>query len=61
MLCVVGKFLVSSILMGGDCGLNRHATGGSIPGLLPRLSDAQLNVTQSINNNGHVRHSRARL
>jgi len=31
-----------------------HATGGSIPGLLPRLSDAQLNVTQSINNTGNM-------
>jgi hypothetical protein len=33
----------------------RHATGGSIPGLLPRSSDTQLNVTQSINNTGNVR------
>src|SRR6266481_1990360 len=35
----------------------RYATGGSIPGLLPRLSDQQLNVSQSINNTGNVRHS----
>ena len=33
---------------------HRHATGGSIPGLLPRLSDQELNVTQSINNTGNV-------
>ena len=32
----------------------RQATGGSIPNLLPRLSDAELNVTQSINNTGNV-------
>ena len=32
----------------------RLATGGSIPNLLPRLSDAELNVTQSINNTGNV-------
>ncbi|KAF7365668.1 Trehalase [Mycena venus] len=32
-----------------------HATGGEIPGLLPRLSDAELNVTQSANNTGNVR------
>ncbi|KXN82841.1 Trehalase [Leucoagaricus sp. SymC.cos] len=31
-----------------------HATGGSIEGILPRLSDAELNVTQSINNNGNM-------
>ncbi|GBE85141.1 glycoside hydrolase family 37 protein [Sparassis crispa] len=31
-----------------------HATGGSIPGVLPRLSDAELNVTQSINNTGNI-------
>lgn len=35
----------------------RHATGGSILGLLPKLSDQQLNVTQSINNTGNVRRS----
>jgi alpha,alpha-trehalase len=35
----------------------RHATGGSISGLLPRLSDQQLNVSQSINNTGNVRYS----
>jgi alpha,alpha-trehalase len=31
-----------------------HATGGSIPGILPRLSDQELNVTQSVNNTGNV-------
>ena len=33
----------------------RHATGGSIPGVLDRLSDEELNVTQSVNNTGNVR------
>ncbi len=32
-----------------------HATGGQIPGVLPRLSDQELNVTQSVNNTGNVR------
>lgn len=32
----------------------RHATGGSIPNLLPRLSDQELNVTQSQTNDGNV-------
>ena len=32
----------------------RHATGGSIPNILPRLSDQELNVTQSVNNTGNV-------
>ncbi|KAJ6624408.1 trehalase [Mycena sp. CBHHK59/15] len=31
-----------------------HATGGSIPGVLPRLSDAELNVTQSTTNTGNM-------
>ncbi|KAJ7162885.1 trehalase [Mycena filopes] len=31
-----------------------HATGGEIPGLLPRLSDAELNVTQSAGNTGNM-------
>ncbi|KAG7444163.1 glycoside hydrolase [Guyanagaster necrorhizus] len=31
-----------------------HATGGEIPGILPRLSDAELNVTQSVNNTGNM-------
>ncbi|OCH84124.1 glycoside hydrolase family 37 protein [Obba rivulosa] len=31
-----------------------HATGGSIPGVLPRLSDQELNVTQSANNTGNM-------
>ena len=34
-----------------------HATGGAIQGLLPRLSDQELNVTQSQNNTGNVRPS----
>ncbi|KAI0345565.1 glycoside hydrolase [Trametopsis cervina] len=31
-----------------------HATGGSIPNIVPRLSDAELNVTQSVNNTGNM-------
>ncbi|GJE92605.1 glycoside hydrolase family 37 protein [Phanerochaete sordida] len=31
-----------------------HATGGSIPNILPRLSDQELNVTQSVNNTGNM-------
>ncbi|KAK7025562.1 hypothetical protein VNI00_015915 [Paramarasmius palmivorus] len=31
-----------------------RATGGSIDGVLPRLSDAELNVTQSVNQNGNI-------
>ncbi|KAG9308845.1 glycoside hydrolase family 37 protein [Chiua virens] len=31
-----------------------HATGGSIPGLLPQLPPAQLNLTGSINNTGSM-------
>ncbi|KAI0365322.1 glycoside hydrolase [Pilatotrama ljubarskyi] len=31
-----------------------HATGGEIPNLLPRLSDQELNVTQSVNNTGNM-------
>ncbi|KAG7088886.1 hypothetical protein E1B28_012833 [Marasmius oreades] len=31
-----------------------HATGGSIPGILPKLSDAELNVTQSVGNTGNM-------
>ena len=45
---------VRLLFKGGDLPLNRHATGGSIPGVVPRLSDAELNVTQSINNTGNV-------
>lgn len=33
----------------------RHATGGELPGILPRLSDDELNVTLSQNNTGNVR------
>lgn len=32
-----------------------YATGGSIPDLLPRRSDQQLNLTGSLNNTGNVR------
>jgi alpha,alpha-trehalase len=31
-----------------------RATGGSIPGVVPRISDAELNVTGSIGNTGNV-------
>ncbi|KAJ3558853.1 hypothetical protein NP233_g11413 [Leucocoprinus birnbaumii] len=31
-----------------------RATGGSIPGVVQRLSDAELNVTQSVNNTGNM-------
>lgn len=31
-----------------------HATGGEIPSILPRLSDQELNVTQSVNNTGNM-------
>ncbi|KAJ7268041.1 trehalase [Mycena rebaudengoi] len=31
-----------------------HATGGEIPGVLPRLSDAELGVTQSTTNTGNA-------
>ncbi|OJT12984.1 Trehalase [Trametes pubescens] len=31
-----------------------HATGGQIPNLLPRLSDQELNVTQSVTNTGNM-------
>ncbi|KAJ7683028.1 Six-hairpin glycosidase-like protein [Mycena rosella] len=44
-----GPFLVTE----GDL-MFRHATGGSIPGLLPRLSDKELNVTQSTSNTGNM-------
>ena len=38
-----------------------HATGGSIPGLLPQLPDSELNVTGSIGNTGNVCIFRLRL
>ncbi|TCD65786.1 hypothetical protein EIP91_002225 [Steccherinum ochraceum] len=31
-----------------------HATGGSIPGVVDRLSDQELNITQSVNNTGNM-------
>ena len=34
--------------------LARYSTGGSIPNLLPQLTDQQLNVSQSIGNTGNV-------
>jgi alpha,alpha-trehalase len=37
-----------------SCLCSWHATGGTLPGLLPRLSNAQLNVTGSINNTGNM-------
>jgi hypothetical protein len=33
---------------------SRQATGGSIPNILARLSNAELNVTQSTTNNGNM-------
>ena len=39
----------------------RHATGGQIPGVLPRLSDAELNVTLSQNNTGNVSDARTHI
>jgi len=33
---------------------NWYATGGSLPGLLPRLPDTTLNITHSIGQNGHL-------
>ena len=38
------------------CHFCRQATGGSIPNVLPRLSDQELNVTQSVTNTGNVSH-----
>ncbi|TFK27682.1 trehalase [Coprinopsis marcescibilis] len=31
-----------------------HATGGAIEGILPRLSEAELRITQSVDQNGHM-------
>ncbi|KDQ62129.1 glycoside hydrolase family 37 protein [Jaapia argillacea MUCL 33604] len=44
--------LANRFFAGGLC--SWHATGGSLPGILPRLSDAELNVTQSVNNTGNM-------
>jgi len=33
----------------------RYATGGSIPGVLPRLSDQALSLSNSVGNTGNVR------
>jgi alpha,alpha-trehalase len=41
--------------------LARYSTGGSIPNLLPQLTDQQLNVSQSIGNTGNVRDLPLRL
>lgn len=32
----------------------RYSTGGSIPNILPQLSEQELNVTQSVGNTGNV-------
>lgn len=57
-LCSWCVFLVPIMVNTGRQHLNylfaRHATGGSIDGILPRLSDAELNVTLSIGNTGNV-------
>ncbi|KAJ7366222.1 trehalase [Mycena albidolilacea] len=48
----LGVQLANRYVAGALC--SWHATGGQIPGLLPRLSDAELNVTQSANNTGNM-------
>jgi hypothetical protein len=55
--CAVGNkknFSFPWILVITDYVFKRRATGGSIANILPRLSDAELNVTQSIGNDGNV-------
>ncbi|KAJ7713002.1 trehalase [Mycena metata] len=49
---VLGAQLANRYVAGVLC--SWHATGGQIPGLLPRLSDAELNVTQSTTNTGNM-------
>jgi alpha,alpha-trehalase len=34
--------------------LVRYATGGELPGMLPRLPDEELKVTNSVKDTGHV-------
>lgn len=53
--CVAGAYPWYSLLVGLLTSSCRHATGGSIPGMLPQLPPAQLNLTGSINNTGNVR------
>ncbi|KAJ6455467.1 trehalase [Mycena sanguinolenta] len=48
----LGVQLANRYVAGALC--SWHATGGEIPGVLPRLSDAELNVTQSANNTGNM-------
>lgn len=67
--CVAGECFFSSF--GGRKGLGgdgliisllcvpRHATGGSIPNVLPQLSPQELNVTKSIGQTGNVSPSRS--
>lgn len=38
----------------GGAETDRYSTGGSIPNMLPRLSDQALNVSNSVNNTGNV-------
>ncbi|KAF5380644.1 hypothetical protein D9757_007005 [Collybiopsis confluens] len=45
------RMLSNRVIAGALC--SWRATGGSIPNLLPRLSDAELNVTSSVNNTGN--------
>ncbi|PCH40417.1 glycoside hydrolase family 37 protein [Wolfiporia cocos MD-104 SS10] len=37
-----------------DVWCNRHVMGGLIVGVLPRLSDVELNMTQSVNNTSNI-------
>ncbi|KIK69866.1 glycoside hydrolase family 37 protein [Collybiopsis luxurians FD-317 M1] len=46
------RMLSNRVIAGALC--SWHATGGSIPDILPRLSDAELNVTSSVNNTGNM-------
>ncbi|KAJ7644707.1 glycoside hydrolase family 37 protein [Roridomyces roridus] len=48
----LGMQLANRYMTGVLC--SWRATGGSIPGILPRLSDAELNVTQSVGNTGNM-------
>ena len=65
MHCAVGTWQTSqyNLLEADDFAAYflRHATGGQIPGVLPRLSDAELNVTLSQNNTGNVSDSRTHV
>jgi alpha,alpha-trehalase len=48
----LGRELANRYIVSAFCGW--HATGGEIPGVVPRLSEAELNVTNSVNNTGNV-------